>query len=71
MTHCNFLPNVGPGTDACCKQHDADYDRSGVSRRAADSKLLECLKRNGNPWWKRRAAYLAVRMFGWIFYKGK
>lgn len=72
MSRCNFLPNVGPGTDTCCERHDRHYVAgSGVSRLDADKMLLDCLLINGNPRWKAYLAYYAVRLFGWIFYKGK
>lgn len=69
MSHCNFLPNVGPGTNYCCAIHDADYDRSGISRHEADRKLRACLRANGNARWRVELAYLLVRLFGWAFYR--
>ncbi|TXT23908.1 MAG: hypothetical protein FD134_1877 [Gallionellaceae bacterium] len=72
MSNCNFLPNVGKGTDTCCGQHDKDYAAgSGVARLDADRKLRNCLLENGNPRWLVCLAFWLIRLFGWVFYKNR
>ncbi len=52
--------------------HDYLYSLNGkvpgiatvLSRKQCDGVLLEILTRLKTPWWKRRVAYLAVRLFG-------
>lgn len=59
--------------------HDFLYTLNGnlpgltpaYTRKDCDSILLEILTRLSVPWWKRRAAYLAVRLFGSSHWKGK
>ncbi len=41
------------------------------SRKECDNILLEILTRLDVPWLKRKAAYLAVRLFGATHWKGK
>jgi hypothetical protein len=55
--------------------HDFLYDTAGDSgvytRSACDGILLEILTRSGMGWFKRKAVYLAVRLFGGSHWKGK
>lgn len=60
--------------------HDYLYDLLGklpnsggliLSRKECDDILLEILTRCKVPWLKRKAAYLAVRLFGQQHWKGK
>jgi len=50
--------------------HDYLYRRR-AHRALADAMFLATMKMDGANWAQRTAMYLAVRMFGWIFYKGK
>lgn len=39
------------------------------ARAEADALFLREMERDGIPWWRRRAAYLAVRAAGWAFWR--
>lgn len=68
MTRCTLF--FGGAHEACCAQHDQDYaPGSGVPRRNADIYLLQCAVANDRPW-RGIVMFVAVRMFGWIFYRG-
>lgn len=49
--------------------HDYLYFAQPLSRRKADKIMLEAMKMLGVSWWRRRTAYWAVRLFGWIPWK--
>ena len=68
--YCTGSPNFERDTQTCCEQHDKDYSKTSTTPRLeADKKLRACVEKNGTP---VRAAvmYYAVRLFGWMFYKG-
>lgn len=54
--------------------HDYLYNRKGVVLNATytwtqtDQLFKELMKREGVGWFRRNAAYLAVRAFGWIYW---
>ena len=60
--------------------HDLLYDFRGVlpadtatpyrtfTRREADDLFLHLMEAEGIAWWRRNAAYSAVRAFGWTFW---
>lgn len=65
---CTWWPDQDFG--ACCIQHDEIYRTRSLSRRAADRQLRQCITRHGHPvqaW----VIWLAVRLFGWIFWGGR
>ena len=67
---CTGAPNFGRETQDCCELHDADYSPgSPHSRLDADTRLLMCVASRGMPW-RALAMFVAVRAFGWIFYRG-
>lgn len=46
-------------------EHDWEY-RNGIgTRKRADQRLLENMKKDGITWWKRQTAYSLVRLWGW------
>jgi hypothetical protein len=73
-------PLVGPATGkgfAAGLIHDFLYSQASnlrypdFTRAEADAIFLECLYHLGVSWPKRHAMHLAVRSFGWQFYKKK
>jgi hypothetical protein len=71
VSYCTGAPNLGKETQSCCKRHDFDYSpESKVSRRDADILLLLCVAERGMPW-RAIVMFILVRLFGWMFYKGK
>jgi hypothetical protein len=66
---CTFSPDGN--WVSCCDTHDKQYSKnSRTSRKSADKQLRECVKKQGHPYYAK-VMYVAVRAFGWIFYKGK
>jgi hypothetical protein len=70
---------VGPSTGRAFRAgllHDFLYSKASdqvfkTTRKQADDLFLEAMWRLEIPWIKRHAMYLAVRSFGWRFYKKK
>lgn len=63
-----FWPIIGPhelGIRASVK-HDFLYRVAKIKRKRADDIFLLDMEKDGVTLWKRRAAYRAVRIFGWI-----
>ncbi len=58
-----------PGFVRAALLHDVLYHSHVLSRRMADDALLELLAADGVTWWKRTVIWLAVRCFGWMFWK--
>jgi len=52
------LGDVGP------VKHDWKYKKGIGTREAADKQFLRDMEADGVKWWRRQAAYRAVRMFG-------
>lgn len=48
--------------------HDYLYRNRIGTRAQADGVFLEAMKLNGQTWWRRRAMWAAVRLFGWTAY---
>ena len=68
---CTGAKGFGHETQSCCEKHDQDYSvDSLVSRNQADIALLICVSAHGRPW-RAIAMFIAVRIFGWLRYKGK
>ena len=44
--------------------HDHLYGTHAASRATCDAVFLEAMTVNGEPWWRKRAMYWAVRGFG-------
>ncbi|HHW7546327.1 TPA: hypothetical protein ACU203_002031 [Mannheimia haemolytica] len=69
--YCTGLKHAPENINSCCHQHDRDYGVNGkVSRAEADKRLRDCLIAQNRPifaW----CAWLAVRCFGWYFWKEK
>lgn len=72
----NLAKNAGLLHDALYSNYSgifiyyADDGAAFMPDRAwADLMLLNALKNAAMPWWKRRAIYAAVRMFGALYYK--
>lgn len=49
--------------------HDWLYSGQCVSRQEADNLFLVAMEVDGVNWLERRSMYLAVRAFGWRYYK--
>ena len=59
-------PIIGPHDLGCGPiPHDYGYFTGMMSRAYWDEVFLACMELDGISWWKRRAAYNAVRSFGW------
>ncbi|BAU40033.1 hypothetical protein [Ralstonia phage RSP15] len=55
--------------NSCCYKHDEAYGPEGTgSRLEADRALRDCIRNQGHPV-KAQIYYIAVRLFGWIFFK--
>lgn len=68
---CTGAEGFNHETQSCCERHDEAYaSTSYMSRRDADLHLMICVARRGMPY-RAMLLYIAVRMFGWLFYKGK
>ena len=67
---CTGADGFNRDTQSCCEKHDRAYDGSGLSRLDADIDLLCCVAARGMPW-RAIAMFIAVRLFGWMFYKGR
>lgn len=68
---CTGAPRFGRETQTCCALHDANYSAdSPFTRLEADTELLVCVAYRGMPW-RAMAMFIAVRAFGWLFYRGK
>ena len=65
---CTGAPNFNRDTQTCCERHDADYQSGYVTREQADAALLICVTAHGMPW-RAIAMFVAVRLFGWLFFK--
>lgn len=67
-------PLIGPHelSPAATALHDHLYDAGGpVSRREADRAFAELAARHQHvAEWRVTAAYLAVRLFGWLYWEG-
>ena len=63
-------PLVGPvGNHAeAAVLHDWLYQAQPCSRADADGIFSRCLQEAGLSWWKRRAMFRAVRLFGWRYW---
>jgi hypothetical protein len=58
---CTAVPDFDFGAD-CCGEHDAHYQLGDLSRREADRRLRDCIRKKGYfalPW----AYWLGVRLF--------
>lgn len=62
-----FFPNVGPYARAALF-HDQLYRETLGDRATADALFLALMQIDHTPWWQRYPMYLAVRMFGWIYW---
>jgi len=51
--------------------HDYLYQKKVYSRKRSDQIFLEAMKVQKVSWWRRRLMYRAVRLFGWLAWKGK
>lgn len=63
---CTIAPDFN--FRSCCDQHDMHYRLQVASRSEADRELRDCIIAHGHPilgW----AYWLAVRLFGWLFWK--
>jgi hypothetical protein len=60
--HCScFIDGIGRWYwGDCCREHDKDYVRSGISREEADKKLFRCVRKRTNVI-LASVMYLAVR----------
>lgn len=50
--------------------HDFLYTRT-IDRRLADTLFLILMREDGANIFQRAAMFMAVRLFGWLFYKGE
>ncbi len=55
--------------ESCCEQHDKHYQTGDISRWDADLRLYRCIRDSGRPV-HAVIAFIAVRLFGWLFYRG-
>lgn len=62
-----LYPNVGPYSRAALF-HDQLYRQQTCSRRTADSIFYDVMTHDKTPLWQRYPMYLAVRLFGWVFW---
>lgn len=67
--YCTGFRQAGGDTQTCCQHHDVAYQVGHVSRLEADIRLMVCVAQHGHPW-RAIAMFMAVRAFGWAFYKG-
>lgn len=66
---CSVSPNFNRDTQTCCQHHDFAYKVGHMSRLEADIRIMVCVAQNGHPW-RAIAMFVAVRLFGWMFYRG-
>ena len=52
----------------CCLAHDRAYYERRISQREADEQFLACLKSKRLNGWDIYVRYIAVRLFGWLWY---
>lgn len=62
-----WFPPDGPWATAAAG-HDRLYAGGVVSRRMADLIFLEAMEVLGVPPWRRWLMFLAVRVFGWLYF---
>ena len=48
--------------------HDYMYRHRIGTRRRADRVFLRIMREQGQAWWRRRLAYVAVRAGGWLYW---
>ena len=61
----------GNAAHAAKTVHDYLYSHGVVSRKAADRIFLDAMDASGVPSWRRYPMFFAVRLLGWMLYKGK
>ncbi len=61
----------GNAAHAAKTVHDYLYSHGVVSRKVADRIFLDAMDASGVPSWRRYPMFFAVRLFGWMLYKGK
>ena len=49
-------------------KHDWKYKNGIGTRESADKQFLRDMEKDGVKWWRRQAAYRAVRAFGWKYW---
>ena len=65
---CSFFPRITTKGEHCCRDHDLNYGPdTGLTRKEADWIFYQCMKQY-HPY-LAYPMYLAVRVFGWRFYK--
>lgn len=67
-TFCTGIPRMKLQVETCCEGHDKAYHGSGLTRKQADDALYACLVQERPKF--AYAAWVIVRTFGWMFYKG-
>lgn len=68
--YCFLINGAKYNRNLACKKHDNAYGinggGNGKDRQVADSKFYQHLRGNNDP--MALPAYLAVRLFGWLFF---
>lgn len=65
---CSFFPRMTTKGEHCCREHDQHYEiGTPFTRKEADQVFYHCIKQH-HPY-LAPLMYLAVRVFGWRFYK--
>jgi hypothetical protein len=71
--YCILINGSKHNRNLGCKKHDNAYGINGggskTDRRNADKRFYQYLKSNNDP--MAKPAYIAVRLFGWIFFNYK
>lgn len=69
-SYCSGIPRMKTQVETCCQAHDKAYGKNGTGTRAeADLALWNCLRPDRPKF--GYVVYLAVRLFGWIFWRKK